>query len=66
MYFVTGILGDNKVILNESPNFHKDANWCEAAKKDGLNMNNITTPYYRSFLRGIHRWPVDSPHKGPV
>ena len=31
----------------------------------------ITTPiiktlYYRRFVRRIHRWPVDSPHKGPV
>ena len=23
-------------------------------------------PYYWPFVRGIHRWPVDSPHKGPV
>ena len=23
-------------------------------------------PHYWSFVRGIHRWPVDSPHKGPV
>ena len=23
-------------------------------------------PYYCPFVRGIHRWPVDSPHKGPV
>ena len=32
MYFVCGMLGDNKVILNESPNFHRDAYWYEAAK----------------------------------
>ena len=23
-------------------------------------------PYYWTFVSGIHRWPVDSPHKGPV
>ena len=23
-------------------------------------------PHYCPFVRGIHRWPVDSPHKGPV
>ena len=32
-----------------------------------LNRNRLFG--YRSaltFLKGIHRWPVDSPHKGPV
>ena len=24
------------------------------------------SPCYRPFVMGIHRWPVDSPHKGPV
>ena len=24
----------------------------------------IEAPYYRSFVRGIHRWPRDSPHIG--
>ena len=24
------------------------------------------SPSYWSFVRGIHRWPVDSPHIGPV
>ena len=23
-------------------------------------------PHYWPFVRGIHRWPVNSPHKGPV
>ena len=27
---------------------------------------NIKPPRYWPFVRGIHRWPVDSPHKGPV
>ena len=27
---------------------------------------NIKAPHYRPFVRGIHRWPGDSPHKGPV
>ena len=25
-----------------------------------------TFPHYWPFVRGIHRWPVDCPHKGPV
>ena len=27
---------------------------------------NIKGPHYWLFVSGIHRWPVDSPHKGPV
>ena len=27
---------------------------------------NIKAPYHWHFLKGIHRWPMDSPHKGPV
>ena len=27
---------------------------------------NIKVPHHWAFVRGIHRWPVDSPHKGPV
>ena len=27
---------------------------------------NIKAPRYWPFVRGIHRWPVNSPHKGPV
>ena len=26
---------------------------------------NIKAPRYWPFVRGIHRWPVNSPHKGP-
>ena len=29
-------------------------------------INGKYFPYYWAFVRGIHRWPVDSPHKGPV
>ena len=29
------------------------------------NKRNIKGPYYWPFVRGINRWPVDSPHKGP-
>ena len=29
------------------------------------NKENIK-PYYRPFLREIHCWAIDSPHKGPV
>ena len=27
---------------------------------------DIKTPYYWPFVRGIHQWLVDSPHKWPV
>ena len=27
---------------------------------------NIKAPRHWPFVRGIHRWPVNSPHKGPV
>ena len=30
------------------------------------HRSSITVPRYWPFVRGIHRWPVDSPHKGPV
>ena len=35
------------------------------------NLNGLTTEkhqsrHYRPFVRGIYRWPVNSPHKGPV
>ena len=30
------------------------------------NKGNIKTLLYWPFVRGIHRWLVDSPHKGPV
>ena len=33
-------------------------------------INSLTIVYLNvyslAFLRGIHRWPVNSPHKGPV
>ena len=29
-------------------------------------MENIKAPHYWPFVRGIHQWLVDSPHKGPV
>ena len=27
---------------------------------------NINAPRHWAFVRGIHRWPVNSPHRGPV
>ena len=30
------------------------------------NNKDIRSPYYWPFVKGIHRWPMDSPHKGPV
>ena len=29
-------------------------------------QENINAPRYRPLVRGIHQWPVNSPHKGPV
>ena len=31
-----------------------------------LTTGDIKGPRYWPFVRGIHRWPVDSPHTGPV
>ena len=28
--------------------------------------DNVKAPHSWLFVRGIHRWPVDSPHKGPA
>ena len=33
---------------------------------EGADQNYIKAPRYWPFLRGIHWWPVNSPHKGPV
>ena len=30
------------------------------------NQRNHQSPASLAFVRGIHRWPVNSPHKGPV
>ena len=32
----------------------------------GTTSNKHHSLHYWSFVRGIHRWPVNSPHKGPV
>ena len=32
----------------------------------GVNQRNRQSSASLAFLRGIHRWPVTSPHKGPV
>ena len=32
----------------------------------GAHKKNHQSPVSLAFVRGIHRWPVDSPHKGPV
>ena len=31
-----------------------------------VDINETSIPHYWFYVRGIHRWPVDSPHKGPV
>ena len=31
-----------------------------------VNKEALKAPHYWPFVRGVHRWPVDSPHKGPV
>ena len=52
-----------------------EASWRLKSKADRLiveqhtqanNKGYIKAPPYWSFVRGIHRWPVDSPHKGTV
>ena len=32
----------------------------------GVNQRTHQSSASRAFMRGIHRWPVNSPHKGPV
>ena len=32
----------------------------------GLDQRTHQSPASLAFVRGIHRWPVNSPHKGPV
>ena len=32
----------------------------------GANQQEYQRPTSLAFVRGIHRWPVNSPHKGPV
>ena len=32
----------------------------------GPTSKKHQSPYYWSFVRGIHRWPVNPPHKGQV
>ena len=32
----------------------------------GTDQRKHQTPALLAFVRGIHRWPVNSPHKGPV
>ena len=30
------------------------------------NTENIKAPHYWTFMRWMHRWPMDASHKGPV
>ena len=39
---------------------------CNSAFDQKDNLENIKTPYYYPFVKGINRSLVDSPHKGPV
>ena len=32
----------------------------------GVDQTKHQSPASLAFVRGIHRWPVNSPHKGPV
>ena len=32
----------------------------------GPTSRKHRSPHYRPFVRGIHRWPANSPHEGPV
>ena len=38
--------------------------WMKGWKSNLLSLYGI--PHYWPFVRGIHRWPMDSIHKGPV
>ena len=40
--------------------------WITSVDNTNITGNIIKTPYYQSFVLGIYRWPVDSPHKGPI
>ena len=31
-----------------------------------INENTKASRHWRHFVKGIHRWPVNSPHEGPV
>ena len=42
---------------------HSNVVW-QFAQSD--TKGNITAPHHCPFFKGIHWWPVDSPHKGPV
>ena len=32
----------------------------------GVDPSKYQGPALLAFVRGVHRWPVNSPHKGPV
>ena len=40
--------------------------YCFVTAHSVYHQRNTKAPYCWSFQRGIHRWLVDSPHKGPV
>ena len=53
-----------------SDGYHKHCNtWPNAVRQQVINCHNDVIkwkyfPRYYPFVRGIHRWPVNSPHKG--
>ena len=40
--------------------------WCGRIQLRDDVMTWRRFSHYRPFMRGIHRWPTDYPHKGPV
>ena len=57
---ITMTIHERHVILNHrSFNCLFNSLWWPTSKKHQW-------PHYWPFVRGFHRWPVNSPHKGPV
>ena len=56
-------------LLNTLPRMiskkHQSSAW-GTNRSLGWYQRNIKALHYWPFVRGIHWWPVDSPHKGPV
>ena len=45
---------------------HGHSTVCLTAYADPHHLKKLQRPHQWPFVRGIHRWPVNSPHKGPV
>ena len=57
----------NTVTLHVSLCLRLPATWLLVQQFDQVySKENIKAEHYRPFLRGIHQWLMDPPHKGPV